>query len=127
MRTVSWPVWNPATRRTTWRQVRESELPPGWQGMGIRIFQRLATCEEVECPQFLSGWTEAPGGPFVGDQRAQWGGVYHEAGIPCGRVHKTAAPQPPVFLRNGQPIAVGEFTERMGESVHAVQTMKQRG
>lgn len=102
-------------------------LPPGWHGMGIRIITRLATCEEADCALLEPGWTEAPGGPFTGDQTEQWGGIFHQPGTPCPTVHKVPADVPPIFLRNGSPIAVGEFNDRLGSSVEAVQHVRTRG
>lgn len=124
-RGVPWPVWD--GHRTVWRRMDPRALPPGFQGMGVRIMRRLATCEEADCQFIQHGWTQAPGGPFLGDQTEQWGGVYHPAGVPCPVAHKVPADVPPIFLRNGSPIAVGEFTERLGEGVEAVIHVRTHG
>lgn len=61
-----WPRWirtGPNTGRTVFEAIHPSRIPAGWQSIRFTVAQRLATCEEVDCPMYLGGWTEV----VVGD------------------------------------------------------------
>lgn len=142
---VPWP--RQVGGRTVWMPTPIELLPHGWQNLTIRQPMRLASCQEVECPRYTNGWTEvftADGnriertGHVSQEQAAATFGLYgprevaptvvhHPPGVPCPAIHKRPADLPPIFLRNGAPVAVGEFTDRIAESVDAVQHIRTRG
>ena len=116
-------------------------LPAGWQSVGVRVPMRLATCEEVNCPFLLNGWTEVlPGDgnrvPMAGqmsqDQAVEtWGqraGVlHHPAGTPCPRIHKLPSGIPPLYHVNGRPTLWNEFEASLGGGVHQMQQLLREG
>lgn len=116
-------------------------LPVGWQSVGVRVPMRLATCEEVECPFFLRGWTEIlPGDgnshPESGEVRedeakAKWGGrarvLQHPPGVPCGRIHKVPNGLPPLYHVNGRPTLWNEFEDSIGGGIHRAQQLRREG
>jgi hypothetical protein len=116
-------------------------LPMGWQSIGVRVPMRLATCEEVDCPFFLSGWTEVlPGdgtshpetGEVLQDQAAAtWGAqtqvVQHPPGVPCGRIHKLPSGLPPLYHVNGRPTLWNEFEDSIGNGAHRAAQFRREG
>ncbi len=116
-------------------------LPAGWQSLGVRVPMRMATCEEVECPFLLKGWTEVlPGDgnriPEEGQVRqdqaaAKWGGraqvIQHPPGTPCGRIHKVPSGLPPLYHVNGRPTLWNEFEDSIGNGAHRAQQLRKEG
>lgn len=58
---VMWPRYVPdgrGGRKLAMTAIDPRSIPPGWQAISVRVPMRLASCEEVECPFYLNGWTE---------------------------------------------------------------------
>lgn len=147
---VLWPryVVGPGGMRTlAMVPIPPERIPPGWQNVAIRVPMRLATCEEVECPMFLAGWTEIRGhdgntiqrvGKLSVEEAAGITGyygaqslppmvAYHPEGLDCGRVHKVPSGLPPIYRVNGRTVLWTEFEDAIGGGVHQTQRIKQAG
>lgn len=137
---VLWPRYLPGPggqRVVRMVPIHPAQIPAGWQNVAIRVPQRLATCEEVDCPFFLGGWNEvitADGGnhPMRGDmtqdEAADKFGLYgpreiapvlrfNPPGTPCPRIHKLPSGLPPVYSVDGRTVLWDEFEDRLGSGV----------
>lgn len=134
---VYWPRYLPGpngTRRTVMMRIPPEQIPAGWQSVRITVPMRLASCEEVDCPFFLRGWSEVvvPDGSrhtanaeMTADKAAATFGLYgpqelapvvihHEAGTPCPG---DASKQPPIALVNAGEALLSERAHRLPTGV----------
>lgn len=127
-----------------WALIPPEAIPRGHQSVQALVPMRLATCEEVECPRFLRGWTEVLGknqpqiGHLSGEEIVERNIVgmdggraplvkHHEPGTPCDVVHKVPNGQPPVYIVDGRPVVESEFLDRLVGGAEAVKQKRQRG
>lgn len=143
---VLWPryVQGPNGRRVTRMvPIDPSQIPPGWQSVQFHVAMRLASCEEVDCPQFLNGWTEVMrGGVTIGtrtgdmtaDEAVSTYGlegprevaptlVHHEPGTPCPG---DRANQPPVALVNAGEAKLDPRAHKVPSGVPPLYTINGR-
>lgn len=136
-----WPRYLPGpggARTLRMAPIDPRQIPPGWQNVNVRVPQRLASCEEVECPFFLNGWNEVikPDGsgsePMRGDltqeEAADKFGLYgprelaptlrfNPPGTSCPRIHKVPSGLPPVYFVDGRTVLWNEFEDRLGSGL----------
>lgn len=148
---VLWPRYVPSgpsgQRKLVMVPIQPDRIPAGWQNVAIRVPMRLASCEEVECPMYLAGWTEIRSHDGNAIQRVgkvsveEAAGIvgyfgpaslppmveYHAEGLDCGRVHKVPSGLPPIYRVNGRTVLWTEFEDAIGEGVHQTQRIKQDG
>jgi hypothetical protein len=143
---VPWPRF--VDGRIEFHDIDTLRIPPGWQQLNCTVPMRRATCEETDCPLFLSGWTriEVPGiddilmteGRIEPDQAAQIYGYfgpasippgcqYHEPGSPCLQVHKLPNGLPPVYNVDGRTVLWNEFEDAIGGGIHQTQKLQREG
>lgn len=146
-----WPRWvqtGPNTGRTVFERIPPSRIPAGWQSIRFTMAHRRATCEEVDCPMFLKGWTEVlvadgnrlpKAGQVTREEAAAEFGLYgpkelapqtihHPPGTECPRVHKTAVRDiPPLYTVNGRPTLWNEFEDALAGGVHRAQQLRAEG
>ena len=140
---VMWARYDPVTRSTRFVPIDPARIPPGWQSVQFHVPMRLASCEEVDCPMFLGGWTEVtPTGsqmqPVAGamsqDRAAATFGLYgprevppevvwHEPGTPCPRIHKVPSGVPPAYTINGRFVPWTQFEDAIGNGLEAARTL----
>lgn len=140
---VMWP--RHINGRTVMAPISPAQIPPGWQSIQVHVPQRMATCEETDCPQFLNGWSEIrpQGGGAVSkqgligaDEAAQvWGTrsgigpqvIHHPPGTPCQRIHKVPSGIPPLYTVNGRPTLWNEFEDALGGGANRMAQISREG
>lgn len=140
---VMWPRY--VNGRTVMAAIHPAQIPKGWQSIQVHVPMRMASCEEVACPQFLRGWTEIrPGGGGIvskagvvtADEAAGTWGIHrgqppvviqHRAGSPCERIHKLPSGIPPLYTVNGRPTLWTEFEDALGGGAHRMQQIAREG
>lgn len=135
--------------QTRMARIHPSQIPPGWQHVGVHVPSRLTTCNERTCKFFATGWTEIipPDGSGITqkagvldrDQAAQITGYYgptniapqvihHPPGEQCGRVHRTAQPGiPPLYTVDGHAVLWNQFEDAVAGGVERTQRIVKDG
>lgn len=125
--------------------LHRDQMPRNWQTVTARQPMRLATCEEVRCPNFRHGWTRvvtpdgnstSMEGAFSQDQanamfgstRGVTSAVFPQPpGTPCYLVHKIPTGIPPLYQVNGRWTLWNEFEDALGGGVHQMAKISKEG
>jgi len=144
---IYWP--RHVNGQTRMVRINPAQIPAGWQALQAHVPSRPVTCQEIECPMFLRGWTEIvppdgggvtmKAGSLSQDEAAQITGYYgaasmppnvihHPPGTPCPRIHKQAQHSiPPLYTVDGRTVLWNQFEDAMGGGIHQAHRFRNRG
>lgn len=145
---VMWPRYIPGVG-TRLVPINPQAIPAGWSSVGAHVPSRPVTCEQIDCPCYLRGWTEIlrpdgepatyKAGRMDPDEAAQITGyfgaasippqvIHHPPGTDCPEIHKQADHRiPPLYSVNGKPVLWNQWEDSLGGGLYRAQQLQREG